>query len=59
MFLSVCIKVSIEEYGINPIYCVSICTYTCQCGLKYTDYKIQTLQGKDTILLKGNNIHGE
>ena len=30
------IKVSINEFGINPLYCVSLPGYTWQCGLKYT-----------------------
>ena len=32
-------KKSNEEYGTNPLYCVSICSYILQCGLKYTDIK--------------------
>ena len=38
------IKVSINEFEINPLYCVSLPGYTRQCGLKYTDIKWQTLQ---------------
>ena len=30
------IKVSLNEFGINPLYCVSLPGYTWQCGLKYT-----------------------
>ena len=30
------IKVSVGEFGINPLYCVSLPGYTWQCGLKYT-----------------------
>ena len=30
------IKVSVSEYGINPLYCVSLAGYTWQFGLKYT-----------------------
>ena len=52
------IKVSFEEYGINPLYCVSLPGYTYQCALKYTDIKLQTLQDKDLILLIENNIRG-
>ena len=52
------IKVSTKDYGINPLYCVSICSYTVQCCLKYTDIKLQTLQDKDMILLIENNIRG-
>ena len=52
------IKTSIEEYGINPLYCVSLPGYTWHCGMKYTDIKLQTLQDKDMILLLKNNIRG-
>ena len=30
------IKVSVNEFGIHPLYCVSLPVYTWQCGLKYT-----------------------
>ena len=52
------IKISIEEYGINPLYCVSLPGYTWQCGMKYTGINLQTLQDKDMILLLENNIRG-
>ena len=52
------VKVSKEEYGINPLYCVSLPGFTYQCALKYTDIKLQTLQDKDLILLIENNIRG-
>ena len=52
------VKVSFEEYGINPLYCVSLPGYTYQCALKYTDIRLQTLQDKDLILLIENNIRG-
>ena len=52
------IKISIEEYGINPLYCVSLPGYTWQCGLKYTGINLQTLQDKDMILVLENNIGG-
>ena len=52
------IKISVEEYGINPLYCVSLPGYTWQCGMKYTDINLQTLQDKDMILLFENNIRG-
>ena len=51
-------KVPFEEYGINPLYCVSLPGYTYQCALKYTDINLQTLQDKDLILLLENNIRG-
>ena len=52
------IKISVEEYGINPLYCVSLPGYTWQCGMKYTNINLQTLQDKDMILLLENNIRG-
>ena len=52
------IKVSIIEFKINPLYCVSLPGYTWQCGLKYTGINLQTLQDKDMILLLENNIRG-
>ena len=52
------VKVSTEEYKINPLYCVSLPGYTYQCALKYTGIKLQTLQDKDLILLIENNIRG-
>ena len=52
------IEISVDEYGINPLYCVSLSGYTWQCGMKYTDIKLQTLQDKDMILLLENNVRG-
>ena len=52
------IKVSVYQYDINALYCVSLPGYTWQCGLKYTGIKLQTLQDKDMILLLENNIRG-
>ena len=52
------VKVSTEEYEINPFYCVSLPGYTYQCALKYTNIKLKTLQDKDLILLIENNIRG-
>ena len=37
---------------------MSLAGYTWQCGIKYTDIKLQTLQDKDMILLLENNIRG-
>ena len=45
-------------YEINPIYCVSICSYNLQCGLKYIDINLQTLQDKDMILLMEKIFRG-
>ena len=52
------VKVSTEEYKINPLYCVSLPGYTYQCALKYTNIKLQTLQDKDLILLIEDGIRG-
>ena len=52
------IKVSVNEFDINPLYCVSLPGYTWQCGLKYIGINLQTLQDKDMILLLENNIRG-
>ena len=52
------IKVSVNEFGINPLYFVSQPGYTWQCGLKYTGINLQTLQDKDMLLLLENNLRG-
>ena len=52
------IKVSINEFGINPFYFVSLAGNTWHCGMKYTNIKLQSLQDKDMILLLENNIRG-
>ena len=51
-------KVSVNEFGINPLYCVSLPGYTGQYGLKYTAINLKTLQDKDMILLMEDNIRG-
>ena len=52
------IKVSINEFGINPLYCVSLPGCTWQYGLNYTGINLQTLQNKNMILTFENNIRG-
>ena len=52
------IKVSIIEFDINPLYCVSRPGYTYQAGLKHTDFKLQTLQAKGLFLIFEIIIHG-
>ena len=49
---------SFKEFDINPLYCVSLPGKTWQCGLKFTDNKIQTVQNEDMILLIENKIRG-
>ena len=51
-------KVSVNEFDIKPLYCVSLPGCTWQCGLKYTGINLQTLQDKDMILLLENIIRG-
>ena len=41
------IKVSFDEFDINPLYCVSLPGYIWQCGLKCTGITLQTLQDKN------------
>ena len=52
------IKASIDEFATNSVFCVSLPSYTWQCGLKYTDIKLETLQDKDMILLLGIDFGG-
>ena len=52
------IIVSLNEFKINPLYCVSLPGYTWECGLNYTGIILQTLQDKDMILMLKNNIRG-
>ena len=52
------IKVSQNEFGISPLYFVSLPGYTWSCGLKYTNITLQTLQDKEMILFLENGIRG-
>ena len=52
------VKVSTEEYEINPLYRMSLPGFTYQCALKNTEIKLQTLQDKDLILLIENSRRG-
>ena len=58
MFFEKFIKVSQNEFGISPLYFVSLPGYTWECGLKYTNIKLQTLQDKNVIFLLENGIRG-
>ena len=58
LHVSLFINVSVNEFGINSLYCFSLPGYTWQCGLKYTGIILQTLQDEDMILLLENNIRG-
>ena len=48
------INVSIKEFGINPLYSVSLPGFTWQLGLYYSDMKLHTLQDKDILLIEYN-----
>ena len=50
VLLNFSIKVPINEFDINPLYCVILPGFTTQCGLIYTDKILQTLQYKELIL---------
>ena len=50
MFVEKFVKLSTEENGFNPLYCISPPGYSYQCALNYTDIQLQTLQDKDFIL---------
>ena len=52
------INVSINDFGINPLYCASLPAYTWKYDLKCSGIKIQTLQDKHLILTLENNIRG-
>ena len=47
------IKVSYNDFGINPLYCVSLAGYSWQCCLKYTRTNLRTLQGEDMLFVIG------
>ena len=50
------LEVSFNEFGIKPLFCVTLPGYTWQCALKYTGKNLQTLQDKDLFLTLRNNI---
>ena len=52
------IRVSVNKFGINLLYCVILPGYTWQCGSKYTGINLQTLQDKDLSLTLEKNIRG-
>ena len=51
------IKVSVKEFDIIPMYCLSLPVYTWQCALKYTNIRQQTLQDKK-LISSLDNIRG-
>ena len=52
------IKVSIYEFDINLLYCVSSPGYTWQYDLKFSGINLQTLHDKDLTLTLENMIKG-
>ena len=51
-------KVSIKDSDIISLYCMSLLGYTWQCGMKYTDIKLQVHQENELILSLDKNIQG-
>ena len=49
-------KISINEFDINLLFCVSLLGYTWQCGLKYTGNKLQTLQDENLTFTLNINV---
>ena len=49
---------SFNEFGINPLCCISLPGYAWQCGFKYTEINLKTLQDKDLILTLESNLRG-
>ena len=58
VFLRIQIKISINEFDNNPLYCVNLPGYTWQCGSKYAGKNLETLQNKNLILTLENNKRG-
>ena len=54
-------QVLIKDFDIFPVYCVSLHGYTWQCGIKYNNIKLQTLQDKDLIYIRGgiSSVRGD
>ena len=51
------IKIAVNEYGFNPLYCVSLLGCTWHFGLEYTRVNLQTLHDQGVIwLMENNNI---
>ena len=52
------LKEPVNAVGINPRYFVSLPGCTWQCGLKYTDIKLQKLQDREIILSLEKYLRG-
>ena len=52
------IKLSTKEFGINPLYCVSLPGYTWNCGLSFLEQTLDYIKDIDMLLLIENNIRG-
>ena len=53
------IKASVNDFGINPLFCVSLSGSTWQCALKQMGIKLQTLRDRDLYLTLENNVRGK
>ena len=58
VIIKIIIKVSDKEYDNNPLFCVSLPRYIGGCGMKFTNFKLQTVQDKVMFPLLVNNIRG-
>ncbi len=52
------IKISMNEFKINPLYCVSLPGYTWHCGLKHTGIELDYIKDPDMMFCIENNIRG-
>ena len=51
-------KLSINEFDINPLFCVTLLGFTWQRGSSCAGMNLKTLQDKDIVLLLENNSRG-
>ena len=51
-------RISIEQHEKNPVYFVTLPSFSWQCGLKYIGIKLQNLENQDPFLLIEINIRG-
>ena len=52
------VKISIEQYRLNPLYSYSLPGFTWKVGLKFTNIKLDYIKDRELLLLLENNIRG-
>ena len=57
-FLGKNYKTPKNELKVNPLYYLSFPSLSWQCGMKYTDKKLQTLQDTELVFLLENSFSG-